>query len=77
MFGLHVDGAVRGLAGRTGNCAGLRGEEGSGETGAVGRQPRAEQVCRAAVGGRLSGSSEELPESPDLVQDMGVLKAWE
>ena len=28
-----MDGAVRGLAGRTGNCAGLRGEEGSGETG--------------------------------------------
>lgn len=62
MFGLHVDSAVRGLA---------------GGDGAVGKEATAEQARGAGVGGRLSGSSGVLPESPDLILDVGVLEAWE
>lgn len=45
--------------------------------GAVGKEAMAEQACGAGVGGRLSGSSGVLPESPDLILDLGVLEAWE
>ena len=45
--------------------------------GAVGKEATAEQARGAGVGGRLSGSSRVLPESPDLILDVGVLEAWE